>query len=234
MYKDNTFIAIIPARSGSKGLVDKNIKIMADKHLIGYTIEAAVKSGVFDKIIVSTDSEEYAAISREYGAECPYLRPKQISKDESSTADVIEYILQKELESGNNYDYFCLLQPTSPLRDEVNIIEAADLLIDKDAKSVISVCEVEHSPALMNCLPESLNMNNFISVQNNKRRQELGKYYRLNGAIYICETQKLLRNKSFFIKENIFAYIMDKKTSVDIDDDIDFLVAKELINLNKI
>ena len=228
MYMDKSFIAIIPARSGSKGLVDKNIKIMADKHLIGYTIEAAVKSGVFDKIIVSTDSEQYASISREYGAECPYLRPKQISKDESSTSDVIEYILQKELELGNDYDYFCLLQPTSPLRDETNIIEATDLLIDKNAKSIISVCEVEHSPALMNFLPESLNMNNFISVQNNKRRQELGKYYRLNGAIYICNSNFFLEEKNFYGSDS-YAYIMDKRNSVDIDDIYDFKYAEMLI-----
>lgn len=228
MYKEKSFIAIIPARSGSKGLVDKNIKIIAGKHLIGYTIEAAIKSAVFDKIIVSTDSDQYAAISRTYGAECPYLRPNEISKDESSTADVIEYILEKELELGNEYDYFCLLQPTSPLRNEINIVEATDLLIDKDAKSIVSVCEAEHSPALMNFLPESLNMNNFISVQNNKRRQELGKYYRLNGAIYICNSKFFLEEKNFYGSDS-YAHIMDKRNSVDIDDIFDFKYAEMLL-----
>lgn len=103
---------------------------------------------------------------------------------------------------------------------------------EKQADAIVSVCEMDHSPLWSNTLPKDGNMNNFLRDEVlNKRSQDLEKYYRLNGAIYICKTDKLLENKSFFLKDNIFAYIMDRKSSIDIDEEIDFLFAQRVIEL---
>ena len=127
MY-NKKILAIIPARSGSKGLKDKNIKILNGKPMIAYTIEAARNSKVFYDIIVSTDSQEYADIAVEYGAKVPFLRPSYLSKDQTTTNDVIEHTI-KELKSiGKEYDCFMILQPTSPLRKDSDIIGALEMI----------------------------------------------------------------------------------------------------------
>jgi CMP-N,N'-diacetyllegionaminic acid synthase len=229
MYNNKKFIAIIPARSGSKGLKDKNIKQLNNKPMIAYTIEAAVKSGVFDDIIVSTDSQKYADISIKYGASVPFLRPDYLSTDESATNDVIIYTLNKLKQFDVEYDYVMILQPTSPLRQPEDILAAVELLFQKRANSVISVCEAEHSPLYMNNIDESLSMNGFLSEDVKNRRQELPKYYRLNGAIYLCKVEYYLNYGGNLYNEESYAYIMDKKRSIDIDDEIDFIMAENLI-----
>jgi len=139
-------LAIIPARSGSKGLKDKNIKLLNGKPMIDYTIEAALNSGIYEDIIVSTDSEVYANIAKECGANVPFLRPNFLSNDAATTVDVIEYTINKLKNSGKEYEYISILQPTSPLRTADHIKEANELLFNKGGNSVISVCEVDHSP----------------------------------------------------------------------------------------
>lgn len=230
MHNNKRFLAIIPARSGSKGLKDKNIKELNGKPLIAYTIGAAIESNVFDNIIVSTDSKVYEDIAKKCGAEVPFLRPDYLSTDEATTNDVVEYTI-KELEKvGKNYDYFMILQPTSPLRKSEDILGAVKLLFEKNANSVVSVCEAEHSPLYMNTLDESLAMDDFLSKDIKTRRQELPKYYRLNGAIYICKISNFLKYKNFY-GEKSHAYIMDKKRSIDIDDELDFILADYLMKI---
>ena len=228
MYNNKKFLAIIPARSGSKGLKDKNIKLLNDKPLISYTIEAAKKSGIFDYIIVSTDSSNYASISRQYGAEIPFLRSEELSSDTASSTDVIIDVINRLEKLDIKFDFFVLLQPTSPLRNEDDIRSATELLFAKSADSIVSVCESEYSPELMNILDESYNLTNFISKNENKRRQDLSKYYRLNGAIYICDTKYFKKNKDFYGPKS-YAYIMEKFNSVDIDEQLDFIIAESLI-----
>ena len=196
------------------------------KPLIAYTIEAALKSKYIDKVIVSSDDEEILNISKKIGADI-IKRPIDLANDTATTFDAIKHTI----ENVEKYDYIVLLQPTSPLRNEKHIDEAIQLLEKKKADAIVSVCEMEHSPLWSNTLPKDGNMNNFLRDEVlNKRSQDLEKYYRLNGAIYICKTDKLLENKSFFLKDNIFAYIMDRKSSIDIDEEIDFEIAKVLIN----
>lgn len=222
------FLAIIPARSGSKGLKDKNIKNLNGKPLIAHTIEAANQSGVFNDIVVSTDSEEYANISIDHGATVPFLRPAEMASDSSSSIDTIIYTIN-QLKKGNiSYDYFVLLQPTSPLRDAKDIKNAINLLFERKALSLVSVCKTEHSPLIMNTLNKSLAMDNFLSNEFNKRRQELPEYYRVNGAIYLSEVKHFLQCKNFYNKGS-FAYVMDQKNSIDIDSEIDFELAKILM-----
>lgn len=228
MYKDKRFLAIIPARSGSKGLINKNIKELNGKPMIAYTIEAAIKSRVFDDIIVSTDSQEYADIAIQYGAKVPFLRPNHLSTDESTTNEVIVHCLNELSENRNEYDYFMILQPTSPLRTSIDIVDAVDLLFEKKANSIVSVCESEHSPMYMNTINESLSLREFISKDVKMRRQELPKYYRLNGAIYLSDVINYLSEGDLY-GENSYAYVMNKKNSIDVDDELDFNIAEYLI-----
>ena len=226
MYTNKTFLAIIPARGGSKRLPRKNVLDLCGKPLIAYTIEAALKSKYIDKVIVSSDDDEILNISLNFGAET-IKRPVELASDTATTFDAIKHTI----DNFEKYDYIVLLQPTSPLRNEKHIDEAIELLEEKQADAIVSVCEMDHSPLWSNTLPKDGNMNNFLRDEVlNKRSQDLEKYYRVNGAVYICKTDKLLENKSFFLKDNIFAYIMDRKSSIDIDEEIDFEIAKVLIN----
>jgi len=228
MYKDKTFLAIIPARGGSKRLPRKNILDLCGKPLIAWSIEAGLKSQYIDKVVVTSDDDEILAISKKYGADI-INRPDELASDTSTTFDAIKHTI----DNLNTYDYVVLLQPTSPLRDEMHIDEAIELLESKNTDAIVSVCEMDHSPLWSNTLPDDGSMSNFMRDEVlNKRSQDLEKYYRLNGAVYICKTEKLLEEKSFFLKENICAYKMNKKNSIDIDDEIDFKMAELLMDKN--
>ena len=223
-------LAIIPARSGSKGLKDKNIKLLNGKPLIAYTIEAAIKSKMFDEVMVSTDSIEYAEIAKLYGAKVPFMRNSELSNDTASSWDVVRDVLHKYKEAGKEFDTVALLQPTSPLRTGKDIIEGYKLMDDRLANSIIGVCEVDHSPLWMNTLPEDNSMGNFINPKVvGLSRQKLEKYYRINGAIYIMKTEHL-NNVDNIYNDKCYALIMDKRKSIDVDDEYDFLFAEVLFS----
>lgn len=225
MYKNKTFLAIIPARGGSKRLPRKNVLDLARKPLIVWSIKAGLKSKYIDKVIVSSDDDEILRISKIYGADT-IQRPDELAGDTSTTFDAIKHVI----DNCEKYDYIVLLQPTSPLRNEKHVDDAIELLEDKNADAVVSVCEMDHSPLWSNTLDESLSMIGFLKDEVlNTRSQDLEKYYRLNGAIYICKTDKLLEEKSFFLKDNIFAYKMNRESSIDIDEEIDFKIAQVLM-----
>ena len=226
MYKNKTFLAIIPARGGSKRLPRKNVLDLNGKPLIAYSIEAGLDSSYIDKVVVTSDDDEILTISKKYGA-VTINRPDELASDIATTFDAIKHTV----DNYEKYDYIVLLQATSPLRDEKHIDEAIELLELKKADAVVSVCKMDHSPLWSNTLDESLSMVGFLKDEVLKKRsQDLEKYYRLNGAIYICKTEKLLEEKSFFLKENIFSYVMDRKFSVDIDEEIDFKMAEVILN----
>ena len=221
-------LAIIPARSGSKGLVDKNIKLLNGKPLIAYSIEAALQSGVFDTVMVSTDSEKYAEIARNYGAQVPFLRSAETSSDTASSWDAVAEVIENYRKLGNIFDTFMLLQPTSPLRTAENIREAYDEMAQKDANSIISLCEVDHSPLQCNTLPENLSLDGFIRKESKgKRRQDMPTYYRFNGAIYLSKVDFFMQDHDIY-REKCFAYVMSKHDSIDIDDEFDFAMARGL------
>ena len=217
-------IAIIPARSGSKGLKDKNIRNLCGKPLIAYTIESALKSGEFEEVMVSTDSEKYAEIAKQYGASVPFLRSAETASDTASSWEMVEEVLKGYRELGQEFNTFCLLQPTSPLRSADDIRRAYQLYKEKASFAVISVCEAEHSPLWCGHLPDSREFIDFISLDAQKRRQDAGKYYRLNGAIYIVNIKRFKEEKNLYQKGS-FAYIMSQERSVDIDTEIDFKLA---------
>lgn len=223
-------LAIIPARSGSKGLKDKNIKELNGKPLLAYSILAAKESNQFDEIIVSTDSKLYAKIAEQWGAIVPYMRSSELSSDTASTWDVVRDIVGRLSESGKNYDTVALLQPTSPLRTAEDIVEGYQLFARKNAQSVIGVCEVDHSPLWSNTIAEDLSLNGFIRPEiSGLQRQDIPTYYRINGALYIVDTTFLLQTKDIF-RDRSFAYIMEKRHSIDIDDEFDFVIANALMD----
>lgn len=221
-------IAIIPARSGSKGVKNKNIKELNGKPLMAYTIEAALKSDIFDCVHVSTDSEQYAEVAKKYGAEEPFLRKKKLAGDASSTWDALRWTVEEYGKRGIQFDTVTLLQPTSPMRNAENIKEAFDIFEQKSADAVISVCELEHSIQICNKLGENDSMYRFIDSNKIGARQQLETYYRLNGAIYIQKTELLMSRQNLY-GEKSYAYVMDQMHSVDIDNELDFLFAETLM-----
>ena len=224
-------IAIIPARSGSKGLKDKNIKDLNGKPLLAYSIEAAKSTKLFDEIMDSTDRKKYAEIARSFGANVPFLRSEANSSDKAGSWDVVIEVLNKYLEKGKKFDSICLLQPTSPLRTAQDIIEAYKLLENKEADAVTSVCEVDHSPLWTMTLPENLSLEEFKKRDSDTPRQLLEKYYRLNGAIYI---RKIHYNSKGIqlIDANEFAFIMPRENSIDIDTELDFIIAEAIMKIS--
>ena len=225
-------LAIIPARSGSKGLHDKNIKLLNGKPLLAYTIDAAIKSKQFDEILVSTDSERYAKIAESYGADVPFLRSAQTAGDKATTWDVVKEVLKSYFELGKVFDTIALLQPTSPLRGSKEIIEGYQLFEKKKANSVVAVCEVDQSPLLCNTLRDDLSMKDFIHADIYlKPRQQLPIYYRINGALYIIKVKDTCDIFSLY-DEKGYAYIMPQEKSIDIDTEFDFAIAEKYHNFS--
>lgn len=226
-------IAIIPARSGSKGLKDKNIKLLNGKHLLAYSIEAALTANIFDEVMVSTDSEMYAEIAREYGAEVPFLRTAELSGDTAGSWDVVKQVLRRYMENGKEFDTICLLQPTSPLRTAEDILEAYRFMNEKNAEAVTSVCEVDHSPLWTMTLPADCSLKEYnATCQGNAPRQQLATYYRFNGAIYIRKI-RYVDGEIELLEDDEYAFIMEPKKSVDIDTELDFIIAEKVMEFYK-
>ena len=224
MYKNKTFLAVMPARGGSKRLPHKNLLDLCGKPLIAWSIDAGLQSKYIDKVVVSSDNKNILDIAAKFKADI-IKRPKKLASDTATSFDVLKHAIDN-LES---YDYIVLLQPTSPLRNDRHIDEAIELMEKKNADAIISVCEMDHSPLWSNTLKSDQEMNKFFNEDVlNKRSQDLEKYYRLNGAIYICRINKFFKERAFFLKENIYAYIMDRESSIDIDEDIDLKIAHTL------
>jgi len=229
MYKGKKILGVIPARGGSKGLPGKNVHMLQGKPLLAWTIEAGQQSDFIDELLVTTDDAEIEEVAKEFGASVPFIRPAQLATDNAQTVDVLLHALKWYEKSGIFFDLLVLLQPTSPLRTAADIISAMNLFFKKGARAVVSVCETDHHPFWMNVLPEDGCLRDFIRKEAvNLPRQQLAKYYRLNGALYIVETTWLKEQKSFF-GEKTFAYVMDRKRSVDIDELMDLYIAETLI-----
>lgn len=226
--KKLNILAIIPARAGSKRIYKKNLKKLQSKPLIAWTIEEAINSNVFSRIIVSTDSEEIAKIALHSGAEVPFMRPEEYSHDTASSTSVVEhainYLSQKE---GQYFDVIVLLQPSSPFRTSKHITEAVNLFIKNNAEAVVSVCLDEHKYSIGE-LPDNMSISDVIKDNKINFLSNL-KSYRLNGAIYICKTNSFMEEKSFFISQNSFAYEMDFISSIDIDEMIDLFFAEAIL-----
>jgi len=223
-------LAIVPARSGSKRLPGKNIKDLNGKPLIQWSIESALGIDEISHVMVSTDCEYIADIALRSGAQVPLLRPEKLATDTSSSSAVIKHALGYYKDQGETFDYVLLLQPTSPIRNKKHNEQAIALLRSKEADAVVSVCACEHSPLWTNTLPESMSMEYFIRDKvRGSRSQDLPQSYRLNGAIYLLKVSRFYEEDTLFLSSNIYAYLMDNESSVDIDHELDFLFAEVIL-----
>lgn len=221
--------ALIPARGGSKRLPRKNVKVLNGKPLIAWTIEAANKSKYIDSTIVSTDDLEIKQVAENFGAEVPFIRPDCLSNDTASSFDVIKHAIEF-LKIDNPKHLIVLLQPTSPLRTTEEIDHALEFFFEKKAQGVVSISECEHSPLWTNSLPETRSMEKFIrSEVKGKRSQDLPVYYRLNGSIYIYNAHNLIENNHIFFNEYVYGYETLAENSVDIDTELDFIIAESIL-----
>jgi len=224
-------LVIIPARSGSKGVKNKNIKLLGDKPLIGWSILAAQKSKYMPRVLVTTDAEEIKKVSLDMGAEVPFLRPKELASDEVHSVYPILHALNWLSENDNYHpDIVIMLLPTSPLRTAKDIDNAIDLYLKNPDHNVISVTELDKQLPHLRYVENGL----LVPVQKqgnyNVQRQDLQKLYYLNGSIYVSDFSRLLEDKTFHIEKTI-AYIMDKDRSVDINTEEDFKQAEYLLKL---
>lgn len=220
MYKNKRFLAIIPARGGSKGIPNKNIIDICGRPLIAYTIEAGKKSKYIDETMVSTDSEVIKVIAEQWGANVPFLRPEKLSNDTAKSIDVVFHAMNFYKKNGIDFDYVVLLQPTSPLRTFEDVDKAIEKLINCDGESLISICEADENPVLMRTVQDE-KLKEVISFGGeNLRRQDLPTFYIFNGALYI-NSYNMLVTKEKFIDDDTIPYVMDKENSVDIDTMLD-------------
>jgi CMP-N,N'-diacetyllegionaminic acid synthase len=222
MYK---VLAIIPARAGSKGLPNKNIKLLNNKPLISWTIEAALNSKLIDKIIVSTDDIRIMDITSSYGIQKTNLRPESLSKGNSLSDDVIKYEMRKFPE----HNVIIMLQPTSPLRSSIHIDDALSSFFKKRAKSLVSVFELKKSPFWAFTVEKGYLKSLFDIKTIPRTRQKLKTTYMLNGAIYISLSSFFEEQGSFITNETMY-YEMKENESIDIDDLDDFKLAENILS----
>ncbi len=229
MYKNKKILCVIPARAGSKGLPGKNIKKLLGKPLIAYSIEHARGSKYIDRTIVSTDSKKIAEVARNLGAEVPFLRPKRLAKDKSSTINVLLHAIDwMEKREKFAFDILVLLHVTTPLRNAKDIDRSIELLFKKKTDNIFSVTEAHRNP-YFNMV--EFNKSGKITLVKKGRytsRQSAPDVFDMNSSIYVWWKDVLKNRKSLFSKTTRI-YLMPKERSIDIDDYIDFKVAEMLL-----
>lgn len=232
MYQNKTFLAIIPARSGSKGLPGKNIKELCGKPLIAWSIRAGLKSQYLDEVVVSTDCQCIANIAKKHGANVPFLRPEHLARDTSTTFDAIEHTIDfYKTEFGKVFDYIVLLEPTSPLREDTDIDCMIEKIVEKQADfdSIVSIGKVNEHPSIMKQI-----VNNYFlfpyceTLEVKTRRQDNKAAYFPYGVAYIVKTQALLEERTFYTERNTF-YEIKRYQCYEIDDIYDFLVIESVM-----
>ena len=214
---------MIPARGGSKGIARKNVREIAGKPLIQWTIESALNSRA-DAVVVSTEDEEIASVARDAGAEVPFMRPEELAADSTpGIAPVLHAIDQLPA-----YDAVMLLQPTSPLRTAQDIDAVLDLAQSGRHVSVVSVSEPDHHPAWTYRLDEAARLVPLMGETPAARRQDLPPIFSLNGAIYFAVCDWLRTGKRLVAPETL-GYVMPRERSIDIDTVLDWRIAEMLL-----
>ena len=237
MYKNKKILGLIPARGGSKGLPGKNIKPLLGLPLIGWTIKQALKSNYFDKVIVSTDSEKIARIANKYGAEVPFIRPKQLATDKSKIIDTVLHALSYFEKLDMNFDYLALLETTSPLRKNGDMDKAVKKLIDagNDADSLISVGKIalEHPE-----YAKIIDGNGIVKPygHSDKKavalRQKLPDAFFPYGVIYLSKIPVIKRNNAVY-SGKILPYLIERWQNYEINDIWDFICVESVLAKKK-
>ena len=232
MYKNKSFLAIIPARGGSKGLPKKNIKELCGKPLIAWSIDAGLKSKYLDEVMVTTDSQEIADIAKKYGASVPFLRPDELASDTATSFDAIKHTIDfYKTEFQREFDYIVLLEPTSPLREDRDIDNMIKKIIENenDFDSIVSMGEVHEHPSIMKKIINHNMLSPYcVELEMKTRRQDNDVAYFPYGVAYIVKTKSLLDEKTFYTKRNTF-YELKRYQCYEIDDIYDFLAIENIM-----
>lgn len=223
---------VITARGGSKGVPRKNIKMLGGKPLIAYKIIAAKKCKCEKRIIVSTDDEEIAEISRKYGAEVPFRRPDELATDSASSVDVILHAMNWiSKNSKEKYDFVCMLEPSSPFASYKDLEMALRSIEQTDADTLLGMKEVDVSTNFIHCLDKDGKLSEFYFAMKDMhsiRRQDQKKEYTMNGCMYIAKWDYFMENKLFH-SVNSIPYIMSEEKSIEIDTLLDYEIANKVI-----
>lgn len=233
MINGKTILALIPARGGSKGIPLKNIKMLAGKPLIAWTIGEAKKSKYIDRLILSSEDEQIINVAKEWGCEVPFIRPKELAQDDTPGIEPVIHSIKTLKEV---YDYICLLQPTSPLRKVQDIDGCIELCVNNQASSCVSITSVQKHPYYFYSLNEKNIIKPLIKGKSGLRRQDLSSLYYVNGAVYFNNIKRMVKSKKFITNDTL-GYVMNINRSIDIDEDWDFILAEALLantGINKI
>ena len=229
-------LATICARAGSKGVPGKNIRTLLGKPLIAHTIGQAISSGLFEHVVVSTDSKDIAVIAKKYGAEVPFMRPKELATDTCSKWPAVRHaLIECEKLYKSRFDIIVDLDPTSPLRTVQDIKNCFKLLVEKDAPNVITAMPARRSPYfnLIEVYPDGHVGLSKETAQPVTRRQDSPPCYDMNASIYIWKRDVLMENDSIFLKSTAL-YVMPEERSIDIDHEIDFEFVEFIANKRQI
>lgn len=220
-------LGLITARGGSKSIFRKNLKILAGKPLIAWTIEEALKSRLLDRLILSSDDAEIIATAQKYGCEVPFTRPAELARDETPGIDPVIHALQN---ISGEYDYVVLLQPTSPLRTAEDIDDCIAYCLQAGAPVCVTVRPATEQPCWMHTIDEKGRLRPLLELGTQPvRRQEAPQVFVENGAVYIAQTDYLRQKKNFITPETL-AYLMPRERSWDIDNEEDFLYCALLLD----
>lgn len=230
MYRDVKILGLIPARGGSKGIKEKNIYRICGKPLISYTIEAANASKYLDDVVVTTNDLKIADIARACGASVPFMRPEELARDTSPSIEAVMHAIHTLHDMGKSFDVLLLLQPTSPLRTSVDIDAAVEEFFKMGRRFLASVSPVRDHPLLVRTIGADGCLTKMLNQSSTCRRQDMPPYYRVNGAIYICNTAELSLDTSF--NDALVPYVMEKSHAVDIDNMGDISLAEYYLKNN--
>lgn len=223
-------LAIIPARGGSKGLPDKNLRLAGGKPLLAWTVDAAAGSKHVHRMVLSTNDARIAGVGRDLGADVPFMRPDYLAQDNTPGMDPVLYTIRRLAEEDSYHpDCVMLLQPTSPLRETADIDAAVEMLVRLKADGVVSLTRSRHHPYWTKKLDDDGFMTDFIRQETAATcRQQLPAAYALNGAIYLARTSVLLERESWYTSRTA-GYIMPTERSVDVDTSWDLMLADLLL-----
>lgn len=217
-------LAIIPARGGSKRIPKKNIKVFCGKPIMFYSINAAIKSGIFDIVMVSTDSDEIASLAKEYGAEVPFLRSNRTSDDYATTSDVLEEVLLRYKDIGYTFDCFCCIYPTAPFVTATKLNEAFTLFEGKKAEAVLPVVKYSYPPQRAIVIKDGLASFQYIANRF-ARSQDLEPIYHDVGQFYFLRTEEFIKQHDLVLKKTI-PLIVNEFEVQDIDNETDWKLAE--------
>ncbi len=223
MIDGQRILAMIPARGGSKGVPGKNLRPLGGKPLIAWTIETARRSGLIDRLVLSSDDAEIIRVARAWGCEAPFVRPPELARDDTPGIAPAQHCVR----AIPGYDYLVILQPTSPFRTADDIDGAIARCVGRRAKALVSVSEAAQHPSWMFSLDASDHLTPLLAEAPPARRQELSEVFALNGAIYVARCDWLAETQTLLGPDTL-AYVMDRKRALDIDTALDFAVAEVL------